>query len=30
VMVRRPPAPAGVPVAEDPAGAAAWLRTALA
>ncbi|MFD0381834.1 cobalt-precorrin-6A reductase [Streptomyces stramineus] len=30
VVVRRPPAPEGVPVAEDPAGAAAWVRGVLA
>ncbi|MBH5333581.1 cobalt-precorrin-6A reductase [Streptomyces pactum] len=29
VVVRRPPVPEGVPVAEDPAGAARWLRTVL-
>ncbi|MFC0602401.1 cobalt-precorrin-6A reductase [Streptomyces palmae] len=29
VVVRRPPTPEGVPVAEDPAGAADWVRTTL-
>ncbi|OPF80744.1 precorrin-6A reductase [Streptomyces antioxidans] len=30
VIIRRPPAPQGVPTAETPAEAAAWLRTTLA